>query len=130
MASKIIDTIWITHGMSLIGFVKTENEVGERKIYSGIVGPPFDEETDAVMIRNTGGKVEPALFKLFLELHEDTNLTREPHDDKLLTESLDEVMDAFDGIVLKPTFAIYAKSVAKRYLEKTLGLGLSEIKTR
>jgi len=124
MAVKFLDTIWVTHGINLIGFVKIENEAGQRKIYSGIVGPPHQsEELDAKQVYETGGKVEPELFKDFLELDKESSLGSEPHDEELLKAITDELAPEFGGGLDSSTlYGELAMDVAKRYFEKRLRL--------
>ena len=61
---KILGTHWTTFQIHTIGYVWCENEMGEQKVYCGVL-PGGTEEEDSQRIIDWGGKVEKRIALAF-----------------------------------------------------------------
>ena len=53
---KVIDSMWFNAGLGTFGFVVGENDMGERKLYAGVVAGN-DQKADEQAILSWGNKV-------------------------------------------------------------------------
>lgn len=59
---KVIDSMWFTTSQGLFGLVVGENEMGERKLYAGVVSG-LDQKADERAILSWGNKVNISLLE-------------------------------------------------------------------
>jgi len=59
---KVIDSTWFNNNQGSFGFVVGENEMGERKLYAGVVSG-FDQKADERAILSWGNKVNIGLME-------------------------------------------------------------------
>ena len=59
---KVIDSMWFSAGLGHFGFVVGENEMGERKLYAGVVSG-LDQKGDEQAILSWGNKVNIGMMK-------------------------------------------------------------------
>lgn len=59
---KVIDSMWFNTAQGQFGIVVGENEMGERKLYAGVV-PGFDQQADERAILDWGNKVNIGLLE-------------------------------------------------------------------
>lgn len=70
MSVRILGAEWVTlRSGQTLGFVVTQNEAGERKIYLG-AGEGNDEGEDVDMIAENGSKILPDALKRILKWQE------------------------------------------------------------
>ena len=59
---KVIDSIWFNTLQGICGLVVGENEMGERKLYAGVVSG-LDQKADEEAILSWGNKVSISLLE-------------------------------------------------------------------
>lgn len=59
---KVIDSLWVSTIQGRFGFVVGENEVGERKLYAGVV-LGFSQKDDEQAILDWGNKINISLLE-------------------------------------------------------------------
>ncbi len=59
---KVVDSIWFNTIQGNFGFVLGENEMGERKLYAGVVSG-FDQKADEEAILSWGNKVNIGMME-------------------------------------------------------------------
>lgn len=59
---KAIDSYWVNTIQGAFGFVVGENEMGERKLYAGVVSG-LDQKTDEQAILDWGNKVNIGMME-------------------------------------------------------------------
>ncbi len=62
---KVIDSMWFNTVYGNFGFVVGENDTGERKLYTGIVGG-HDQKADEQAILSWGSKVNISLLEVLI----------------------------------------------------------------